>query len=310
MFGRPPDVNVRRDTANGTDRSRAYLFLTFTTLFWAGNAVAGRLSLGEVSPMLLISLRWFGTVALLFAIGGSGLRHDWPVLRRRLPYLATMGVIGFTAFNALFYLATHETTVVNIGILQGAMPVLVLLGSVVVFRTKLGVPQLSGVTLTIAGVVLVVSRGDLTVLAALNINRGDLLMLVASLFYAAYALGLRNRPQVSPVSVLAVLSAAAAIGTVPLAAVEGLMGRTIWPSAEGWAIVAYVTVFPSVMAQLFFIKGVSLIGPARAGVFINLVPVFAAILGVAVLGEAFRWYHLGGLALVLSGIWLAERRAI
>jgi drug/metabolite transporter (DMT)-like permease len=83
-----------------------------------------------------------------------------------------------------------------------------------------------------------------------------------------------------------------------------------WPSLDGWAVVAYVTVFPSVMAQLFFINGVGLIGPARAGVFINLVPVFAAILAVAILGEALRWYHVGGLAFVLSGIWLAERRAI
>ena len=302
-------MTLAGETADRAQRSRAYLFLTFTTLFWAGNAVAGRIAVGEVSPMLLIAFRWFGTVVLLLAIGGAQLRRDWPVLRRRLPYLATMGVIGFTAFNALFYLAAHETTAVNIGILQGAMPVLVLLGSVALFGTRLGVLQVSGVALTIAGVVLVVSRGNLAVLAALEINQGDFLMLLASLLYAAYALGLRNRPQVSPISVLAVLSAAAAIGTVPLAVGEALMGRTIWPTVDGWAVVAYVTVFPSVMAQLFFIKGVSLIGPARAGVFINLVPVFAAILAVTLIAEPFRWYHFGSLVLVLAGIWLAERRA-
>jgi drug/metabolite transporter (DMT)-like permease len=161
-----------------------------------------------------------------------------------------------------------------------------------------------------AGVILAISQGNLAVLAAFNFNRGDLFMLLASLFYAAYALGLRNRPQVSPVSVLTVISAAAAIATLPFAAAEGLMGWMVWPSVDGWAVVAYVTVFPSVMSQLFFIKGVSLIGPARAGVFINLVPVFAAILAVTILGEAFRWYHLGALVLVLSGLWLAERRAV
>ncbi len=260
--------------------------------------------------MLLITLRWFGTVVLLLSIGGAQIRRDWPMLRRRLPYLTAMGVIGLTAFNALFYLAAHETTAVNIGILQGAMPVFVLLGSVALFRTKLGVLQLSGVAITMAGVVLVVSQGNLAVLAALDFNQGDLFMLLASLLYAAYALGLRNRPQVSPVSVLTVISAAAAIATLPLAVAEGFMDRTVWPSVDGWAIVAYVTVFPSVMAQLFFIKGVTLIGPARAGVFINLVPVFAAIFAVAILSEAFRWYHLGALVLVLAGIWLAERRAV
>ncbi len=302
-------MTILGETSGSVLRLRAYMFLTLTTLFWAGNAVAGRMAVGEVSPMLLITLRWFGTVALLLVIGGAQLRRDWPVLRGRLPYLATMGVVGFTAFNALFYLAAHETTAVNIGILQGAMPVLVLVGSVALFRTKLGMLQVSGVAITMAGVVLVVSRGDLAVLAALDINQGDFLMLLASLFYAAYALGLRNRPQVSPLSVLTVLSAAAAVATVPLSAAEGLMGGTIWPAGEGWAVVAYVTVFPSVLAQLFFINGVSLIGPARAGVFINLVPVFAAILGVAILGEAFHWYHFGALVLVLSGIWIGERRA-
>lgn len=303
-------MTVASEPAHGPQRGRAYLFLTLTTLFWAGNAVAGRIAVGEISPMLLIAFRWFGTVVLLLAIGGAQVRRDWPVLRQRLPYLATMGVVGFTAFNAFFYLAAHETTAVNIGILQGAMPVLVLIGSVVLFRTKIGGLQVAGVAITIAGVLLVVSRGNLSVLAALDVNQGDFLMLLASLLYAAYALGLRNRPQVSPLALLTVISAAAAIATVPLAVAEGLMGRTIWPGPEGWAVVAYVTVFPSVMAQLFFIKGVGLIGPARAGVFINLVPVFAAILGVAILGEAFRWYHMGALVLVLSGLWLAERRAI
>jgi drug/metabolite transporter (DMT)-like permease len=298
------------ETADGPQRGRAYLLLTLTTLFWAGNVIAARIAVGEVSPMLLITLRWFGTLVLLLGIGGAQFRRDWAVLCRRLPYLTAMGVVGLTAFNALFYIAAHETTAVNIGILQGAMPVFVLLGSVALFRTKLGVLQLSGIAITMAGVVLVVSQGNLALLAALDINQGDLFMLLASLLYAAYALGLRNRPQVSPVSVLTVISAAAAIATLPLAVAEGFMGRTVWPSADGWAVVAYVTVFPSVMSQLFFIKGVSLIGPARAGVFINLVPVFAAILAVAILGEAFRWYHFGALVLVLLGIWLAERRAV
>lgn len=303
-------MTVVSDTGEGTQRGKAYVFLTFTTLFWAGNAIAARLAVGEISPMLLITLRWFGSVALLFALSGAQIRRDWPVLRRRLPYLALMGVVGLAIFNALFYLAAHETTAVNIGILQGAMPVLVLLGSVVFFRTKLGALQVAGVAITIAGVALVVSQGDLAVLAALEINRGDLFMLLASVCYAAYALGLRNKPQVSPISVLTVISTVAAFATLPLAMAEALMGRMVWPSLDGWAVVAYVTVFPSVLAQLFFINGVGLIGPARAGVFINLVPVFAAILAVAILGEALRWYHLGGLVFVLSGLWLAERRAI
>jgi drug/metabolite transporter (DMT)-like permease len=303
-------MTLATEPSDNRQRAQAYLFLTLTTLFWAGNAIASRVAVGEVSPMLLVTLRWFGTVALLLAVGGAQLRHDWPVLRRRLPYLAVMGVVGLSAFNELFYLAAHGTTALNIGILQGAMPVLVLLGSVVFFRTRLGLMQLLGVAITISGVVLVVSKGKAAALVALDVNWGDLLMLLASVFYAAYALGLRNRPLVSPVSVLTMMSAAAAVATLPPALAESWMGRTLWPTRDGWAVIAYVTVFPSVLAQLLFMKGVGLIGPARAGVFINLVPVFAAILAVAILGEAFRWYHFGALVLVLSGLWLAERRAL
>ncbi len=284
------------------------MFLTLTALFWAGNAIAGRLAVGEISPMLLIAIRWSGTVLVLLAIGGTQARRDWPVLRARLPYLATMGVVGFSAFNALFYLAAHETTAVNIGILQGAMPALVLLGAVILFGERLGMLQIAGLAITIAGVLLVVGRGTLAALQAFDINHGDFLMLVASVLYAGYALALRNRPQVSPVSVLTVMSLAAAASALPLALAEGWMGRMVWPGPSGWAVVAYVTVFPSVLSQILFIKGVSLIGPARAGLFINLVPVFAAILGVALLGEPFEWYHFGALLLVLLGIWLAERR--
>lgn len=302
-------MTLTPDIDQGAGRGRAYLFLTLTTLCWAGNAIAARFAVGEISPMLLVAIRWAGTVALLAAIGGRGLRRDWPVLRRRLPYLAAMGVTGFTAFNALFYVAATYTTAVNIGILQGALPVAILLGSVALFGTRLRALQTLGVVITIGGVVLVVSRGRWEVLAGLGFNRGDVLMVMTCFFYAAYSLGLRSRPQVAPVSLLTVFAVAAAVAALPLALAEYLMGATVVPSPAGWAVVAYVTVFPSVLAQLLFIRGVSLIGPARAGVFINLVPVFAAMMAVVLLGEAFRWYHLAALVLVLAGIWMAERKA-
>lgn len=286
--------------------ARAYALLIFTTLCWGANAVLGKLAVGEISPMALVTARWLGASLLLVLFAHNHLRRDWPVLRPQLVFVAAMGVLGFTSFNALFYVAAHYTTAVNIGIIQGSMPVFVLLGAFVAYRTRVGALQLTGVVLTMLGVAIVASGGELVRLTTLAVNLGDVLMLGACTLYAGYTVGLRRRPQVSPLSLLAVLAAAAFLTSLPLTLTEVALGRFQWPTPTAWFIVALVTLFPSFLAQLFFIQGVTLIGPGRAGVFVNLVPVFASILAVVFLSEPFELYHGIALALVLGGIALSE----
>ncbi|HSH40985.1 MAG TPA: DMT family transporter [Arenicellales bacterium] len=286
---------------------RAYLLLTTTTLCWGANAVFGRLAVGEISPMLLVSLRWLGAVLLMLAFASQHVRRDWPTLRRHLPFLALMGAVGFTAFNALFYVAAHATTAVNIGIIQGSIPVFVLIGAFIAYRLPVTGLQLAGVALTMIGVVIVGSGGSLERLAALALNHGDLLMVIACTLYASYAVGLRRRPSVSSLGMFTVLAGSAFVFSVPLTAAEMMLGRLQWPTPTGWLIAGAVTLLPSFLAQIFFIQGVAMIGPARAGVFINLVPVFASIMAVAFLGEPFEHFHALALGLVLAGIWLSER---
>jgi len=284
----------------------AYLGLTTTALCWAANAIFGRLAVGEVSPMLLVSLRWLGVLLLFLIFARHHVRRDWPVLRRHLPYLAAMGAMGFTVFNALFYVAAHSTTAVNIGIIQGAIPVFVLIGAFLAYRTPVTRLQAAGVVATVLGVALVASGGELAGLAALSARPGDFLMVVACAFFAVYAVGLRRRPQVSSLGLFTVMSAAAFAASLPLSLGELALGLTQWPTLRGWAVVVAITLLPSFLAQLLFMRGVQLIGPGRAGIFVNLVPVFASILAVAFLGEPFEAFHAVALALVLGGIWLAE----
>jgi len=295
------------DIAHPGSSGQAYLLLILTTLCWGGNAVLGRLAVGEISPMLLVSLRWIGAVLLMLVFARRAVRQDWQTLRHHLPYLAAMGALGFTAFNALFYVAAHTTTAVNIGIIQGSMPVFVLLGAFVAYRTPVTPLQTAGVTVTMIGVVIVGTGGSLERLAALTVNHGDLLMIVACTFYSGYAVGLRRRPAVSSLGLFTMVAAAAFLASVPLTAAEIALGKFQWPTPMGWLVAGLVTVFPSFLAQIFFIKGVALIGPGRAGVFINLVPVFASILAVLILSEPFEGFHAVALALVLGGIWLSER---
>lgn len=287
-------------------QGQAYPLLVFTTLIWGANAVAARLAVGEVSPMMLTFSRW---IVCCIALGLSSRRQIAAHWRSLLPswrYITLMGTAGFTGFNALFYAAAHHTTAINIAIIQGTIPVLVLVGSLFFFRTRISWLQLAGVVLTIAGIAVVASRGQLALLADLAFNIGDVWMIIASLLYAGYALGLRRRPQVPAIVFFAATAAVAYLVSVPLVAAEIAMGDFFMPTPKGVALILFIGLLPSFISQISFIHVVGLIGPARAGVFLNLVPIFGPLLAVLVLGEALSTYHAVALALVLGGIYIAE----
>jgi drug/metabolite transporter (DMT)-like permease len=287
--------------------NRPYLLLTLTTLSWAGNAVASRLATGHISPMALTAMRWIGVVVLLAPIMVRPVMAEAPVLLPIWRRILLMGALGFTAFNALMYAAAYHTTAVNIAIFQGSIPVLVLIGALVAFGTRIGLLQAIGTAITLVGVGAIAARGDVEVVASFSFYTGDIFMLIACASYAVYTLMLRDRPKVPGFVFFSALAVAALLVSMPLLAWEIAAGHVIWPDLRGWLILLYVMLLPSLLSQIFFMRGVELIGPGRAGLFVNLVPVFGAILGVAILGEPFRWYHAVGLVLVLGGIWLAER---
>ena len=282
--------------------------LTLTAFMWGMNAIIGQLAVGEIAPFALVLARWVMVAAVLWPLYGRQVIAHWPAIRARLGGVVFMAIAGFTAFNSLFYVASIHTSGVNIGILQGAMPVMVLIGAVIFFGDKVSPLQALGVCVTLVGVAVVACKGDIDVLLALALNYGDLLMLVAALFYSAYTVAIRARPDVPGAALFTLFAVIAAVSAVPLAVWETTTENYEWPTMTGWALAIVVAIFPSCLAQLFFLRGVDLIGPARAGVYINLVPIFAAILAVIVLGEVFAAYHALALALVLGGIWLAGRK--
>jgi drug/metabolite transporter (DMT)-like permease len=165
----------------------------------------------------------------------------------------------------------------------------------------------AGIVAAIAGVMLVASHGQWQRLVAIEFNAGDVLMIAASLLYAGYTVALRSRPAISPLSFFAALAGAAFVISLPFVAYEWLAGELLWPTHTGWMLIVAIGLFPSLLGQLLFMRGVAIIGPGRAGLFVNLTPVLAAALAVLLLGEEFRWFHGAALALVFAGIWLSER---
>ena len=286
---------------------KAYCLLILTTLCWGLNAVFARMTAGEISPMLLVSIRWLGTLVLIVFFAGRTILEGLPTIRRHIRYTFLMGLVGLGGFGTLIYYSAYYTTAVNIGIIQGAMPAIVLVGSCWFFRTSVNLVQIVGIVVTMLGVVFVSISGELENMMSLSFNNGDLMMLIAVVFYGAYTVGLRRKHNLSSMVLFASVVGWAFISTLPLTIYEFASGRTVWPDENVWIIVGLIVLLPSFLSQICFIASVKLIGPARSGVFVNLVPVFASVLAVQLLGEAFELYHGISLLLVLSGIYIFER---
>ena len=287
--------------------SQPYLLLLVTALCWGGNAVAGKLAVGHVSPFLLTSLRWAAAMALVVPFALPHLKRDLPAIRRNIWFLALLGATGFTVFNNLMYSSLVYTTAINVAIIQAAMPLIVFILNFLLFNLRITGLQMSGYALTLVGVVIIAARGSLEVLAELAFNFGDVLMLIAIITYGAYSVLLKQKPSMHWLSFITVLGTSAFVTSLFFSAYEISAGHVIWPDLQGWGVVLYTAIFPSILSQVFWMRGLELIGSNRGGVFINLVPLFGAILAVVILGERFHLYHAIALALVVGGVWLSQR---
>jgi drug/metabolite transporter (DMT)-like permease len=301
------DATARRVGLIQSVWTNPILLLVLTTLIWAAHSIVGRLAVGQIGPMTLTCLRWGVALIPILIAARPSLRRDWPRLRRRWLYLAVMGTAGYTIFVALFYVAAHYTSALNLSIIQGAIPAMVLIGARAFLRVKFTALQALGAFITMVGVIVIAAHGDPARLRALAFNAGDVMMVVAAALYAGYTVGLRQRPDVSGTSMLAAMAVAAFVTSVPLMIWEILSGGFIWPTWRGLLALAFIALGPAFVSQLMYMRGVELIGPGRAGVFVNLVPAFGAIMAVAILGEPFAAYHVVALLLVVGGIAIAQR---
>ena len=283
-----------------------YLLLVLTSLFWGGNAVAGKLAVGHVSPFTVTFGRWVVVVAILLPFAIPYIRRDWKQIRENWLYLFLLGSCGFTIFNNLMYLSLTYTTAINVAIEQAAMPLIVFALNYLLYRTAITWLQIAGYMLTLAGVIITATHGNWNIESIEALNRGDLIMISAIMVYGAYSVFLKNKPDIHVISLMTVLAISALIVATGFFIWEANTDRFIKPDLQGWGVIFYAAVFPSILGQIFWVKGLEAIGSNRGGLFINLVPIFGALLAILILGEQFRLYHAAGLAFVLTGIWIAQ----
>lgn len=286
---------------------RPYLLLSLTQLFWAGNIVLGRFVAGHVPPIGLAWARWIGAFLLIIPFAWPHLVRDWPVVRSHLGRLALIALTGVSAYNALAYWGLQKTEALNALLIQSAGPLLVGLWTFALFRDALTPRQIGGIVVSLAGVATIVTRGDVSALAQVRFNAGDLILLVAILDYALFSALLRLKPSIHWLSFIASTVGMGAVMLTPVAIWEMAQGQTMRLDGLTLATLAYVVVFPSTLAYVFFNRGVELIGANRAAPFFHLISLFGAVLAVAFLGERPAPFHAVGFALVLAGVWTAAR---
>jgi len=288
---------------------RPYLLLSLATLFWATNIVLGRFVVGTIPPIMLAQIRWGGAAIILLPFVYRHLRQDWQAIRASLAIMIVLSLTGVTLFNALAYYALNYTQAIDGLLIQSAAPLLIGLLSFVIFRDSLTAGQVAGIVMSLFGVAIIISRGDVAVFRELRFNQGDLWYLLAIVLYSTYAALLRLRPRIHFLSFLGFTIIAGAILQTPATFVEWRLGYTLDPTPTVFAVIVYIIIVPSILGYLFFNRGVDLIGANRAGPFFNLIPVFGSVLAILFLGERPAIFHGVGYALIICGIVVAQKWA-
>jgi drug/metabolite transporter (DMT)-like permease len=286
-----------------------YLLLSLASLFWAGNIVLGRYVAGHVPPMTLSCIRWIGACLMLLPFARPHLVKDWPVLRQRIPLLITLSATGFAINNALSYWALQFTQAINALLIQSSGPLFVALWSLTLFGVRLTWGQLAGIALSLLGVLTIILRGDFAAFAAIKPNIGDLMFAGALLAFGLYSALMPRRPVTHQLSLICFTMACGALLLLPLSIWEYANGIRLKFDAITMITLAYVVIFPSTLAYLFFNRGIAMIGPNRAAPFFHLVPVFGSVMAILLLGEEPRLFHLVGYVMVFAGVVIASRKA-
>jgi drug/metabolite transporter (DMT)-like permease len=301
-------ITTRAATADPPRVSEALtspaLALALAALFWSSNFVAVRALRGQIDPLTLNFLRWLVALALLAPFVW---RTDFAILRREWRLMLALGATGLAGFQTLTFHALQSTTAANALLVLSLAPIVTLFGSCLIWGERPSRRQVTGAAISIVGAAVLITRGDVSDILARGLNAGDLWMLLGVVMWSAYTLLLRLRPADLPLPVTLAASAAAALAL--MAAPLALLAPTPLAALASPSVllsIGYIAVF-SVIPFLLWLRGVARIGPARAGQFLHLMPVFGAGLAFVVLGEVPMPAQIAGAALVLAGLAVFER---
>jgi len=289
-------------------RLQAFVLLALANLLWSGNWVAGRALREAFEPVELNFWRWVVATLVLAPFALARLRGKGALLRRHAGILLLLALAGVAVFQSLVYLGLRTTTAVNAVLLNSSLPMFMLLCSWIIERERASLRQVSGMLLSFCGILVIVARGDPASLSQFELHGGDFWILLAMPIWGIYSVLLKRRPAgLGGLEFLFVISAAGTLMLAPVAAALALQSPPRWPGEAAALGVLYMGIGASVLAFIFWNRGVAVVGANAAGFTIHLLPAFGTVLAILFLGEAVAGYHAAGIATILAGVLLATQ---
>ncbi len=289
---------------------KAYLFLVLTTLFWAGNFIVGKAaSLFEIPPFTLNFYRWTFAWIILAPFTLKEIIEKKNYILENIKLIIILGITSITIFNSIVYYSLNFTQVISGVLMISTIPVMIIIFCWLLKIEKTNIFQILGVIFSLCGVVVIITKANLNILLNLNFNKGDLWMVVAMFSWALYSALLRKKKlELSQLSLLQTIISAGLVFLLPAYLIELALGYKANIHLPFILTLTYVVLFPGLASFILWIKGISIIGSNRAGIFLHLIPIFSTIFAIIIFKEKFMLYHLIGAMLIISGIILSSKK--
>jgi drug/metabolite transporter (DMT)-like permease len=288
----------------------AYLILILTTIFWSGNFIVGKAaSTYEIPPFSLNFYRWFFAGLILLPFTFKELIEKKKYIFDNIGFFTVLGITSITIFNSIVYYSLYYTQVISGILMISTIPVWIIFISSILNIEKTNIFQIIGVIFSLTGVIFIITKADLEIIKNLDFNKGDLSMVVAMFSWAVYSALLKSKKyEISQFSLLQVVIITGLIFLTPIYLIEMYLGNVIVLGMPFILTLTYVVFFPGLASFIFWIKGISLIGANRAGIFLHLMPIFGAVMAMIIFEEKFMYYHIFGAIFIIAGITLSNKK--
>ena len=290
----------------------AYILLVLTTIFWSGNFIVGKAAtIYEIPPFSLNFFRWLfaGIILLPFTFKEIILKKNY--IKENIGLFIVLGITSITVFNSIVYYSLYFTQVITGVLMISTIPVWIILISSLLKIEKTNIYQIFGILLSLIGVVAIITKSDLEVIKGLEFNKGDLSIIVAMFSWAIFSTLLKKKKlKVSQITLLQVVIIFGLIFLTPIYIIELLLGNYIILEKPFFLTLAYVVIFPGLLSFLFWIKGISVIGANRSGIFLHLMPIFGSVFAIIIFKEKIMFYHLIGAIFIIFGIRISNIKKI
>tara|TARA_B100000161_G_scaffold96942_1_gene68464 strand:- start:962 stop:1858 length:897 start_codon:yes stop_codon:yes gene_type:complete len=288
----------------------AYLFLVLATFCWSGNFIVGKFAtVYEIPPLTLNVFRWISVWFILIPFTYKEIFENLPYIKKNWLVISFMGVITISTFNSVVYFALNYTQVINAVLMLSAIPAATIVLSSLMKIEETNIFQLFGLVLSIIGIGSIISNGDIQKIISLDFNKGDMWMLVCVITWSLYSTLLKkNNFKLSQFTLIQLMVSVGILFLIPQFFYEKSIGLELSLDKNFILILIYVAIFPAIAAYYFWQKGIEIIGPNRASMFIQLMPLFSAVMAIIIFKEKFELYHFVGAIFILSGIYLSNRK--